>query len=116
LFRKYDRHQNGFLEINEYVQCLREGNLGLTEQEIISLSISADINGDGRIDYEEFMKHFTDMLRMVRIQNSLQEAYNLYKSQGNTPMGFSPGHRQMFPKESSAGVGGGFELKKEDEH
>jgi Ca2+-binding EF-hand superfamily protein len=58
MFKKYDRNQNGFLEIHEYIQCLKEEATELTEMEIITLGLSADINGDGRIDYEEFMKHF----------------------------------------------------------
>ena len=58
LFKKYDRNQNGFLEINEYIQCMKDSEVKLTEPEIITLGLSADINGDGRIDYEEFMKHF----------------------------------------------------------
>ena len=53
----------------------------MTEPEIITVAISADINGDGRIDYEEFMKHFSDCLRMVRLQSTLQEAYDLYQKQ-----------------------------------
>ena len=34
----------------------------LTRQEIITLSLIADFDGDGRIDFQEFMKHFYDML------------------------------------------------------
>ena len=34
----------------------------------------ADINGDGAIDYEEFMKHFNDMLKRVRFMRIAQEA------------------------------------------
>lgn len=37
---------------------MRENQLDLEDHEIITLGLSADINGDGRIDYEEFMKHF----------------------------------------------------------
>jgi hypothetical protein len=58
IFKKYDRDYNGFLELEEYIECLRESDFGLTEAEIITVGLSADINGDGRIDYEEFMKHF----------------------------------------------------------
>ena len=58
LFKKYDLNQNGFLEILEYIACLKENSVNLSEPEIITLALEADINGDGRIDYEEFMKHF----------------------------------------------------------
>ena len=50
----------------------------LSEPEIVTLCLNADINGDGRIDYEEFMKHFHDCLKLVRVQQTLQDAYNLY--------------------------------------
>ena len=82
LFKKYDRNQNGFLEIYEYIQCLRESEIDLTEQEIITIGLSADINGDGRIDYEEFMKHFQDCLKMARFQKSLHAAYLEIKGTG----------------------------------
>lgn len=66
LFKKYDRNQNGFLEISEYIQCLKDAHTQLSEAEIVTLGLTADVNGDERIDYEEFMKHFSDCLRMVR--------------------------------------------------
>ena len=34
----------------------------------------ADINGDGAIDYEEFMKHFNDMLKRIRFMRVSQQA------------------------------------------
>ena len=66
LFKKYDRNQNGYLEIHEYIQCLKDSSINLTESEIVTLAIGSDINGDERIDYEEFMKHFQDCLKMLR--------------------------------------------------
>lgn len=47
---------------------MTDQSLSLSKQEIVSLSLIADTNGDGQIDYEEFMKHFTDFLQMVRFQ------------------------------------------------
>ncbi len=34
----------------------------------------ADINGDNCIDYEEFMKHFSDMLRRIRFMDVVLDA------------------------------------------
>ena len=81
LFKKHDRNQNGFLEIHEYIQCLKDGKVKLSEQEIVTLGLAADINGDERIDFEEFMKHFSDCLRMVRIQSSLHDSYVEFQKQ-----------------------------------
>lgn len=50
----------------EYTQCLSEApNMNLTKQEIITLALSADMNGDGKIDFEEFMKHYSTTLDMI---------------------------------------------------
>jgi len=63
------------LELNEYIACLKSADLDLTDQEIITVGLCADVNADGRIDYEEFMKHFNEILKMMRTQSALHEAY-----------------------------------------
>ena len=66
LFKKYDRNMNGALDTQEYIECLTSSNIDMTPSEIISLSFAADLNGDGSIDYEEFMKHFNDLIKLIR--------------------------------------------------
>jgi len=44
----------------------------MTKQEIITAALSADINGNGSIDFEEFMKHFKDILDMTHFHQQLQ--------------------------------------------
>jgi Ca2+-binding EF-hand superfamily protein len=57
--RLADRDSNGFLEWNEYQNCLLEiAELSLTPEETLTLNLLADVDGDGKIDYQEFMKHF----------------------------------------------------------
>ena len=73
-FKKYDRNMNGILEFSEYTQCLSEcPGLELTKQEIITSALAADISGDGKIDFEEFMKHFKDIINMQHMNQQLQD-------------------------------------------
>mmetsp|Transcript_46975 Transcript_46975/g.34389 ORF Transcript_46975/g.34389 Transcript_46975/m.34389 type:complete len:212 (+) Transcript_46975:923-1558(+) len=62
-FKKFDRNNNGFLEIEEYIECLTKGEARLEMTEIVTLALTADINGDRRIDYEELMLHFHEIMR-----------------------------------------------------
>ena len=46
----------------------------------------ADIDGNNQIDYEEFMKHFPDMLKWIRfhrvIEKALSEMDNIKEEEG----------------------------------
>ena len=76
-FKKYDRNMNGFLEFPEYTQCLAESpDIDLTKQEIVSLAMSADLNGDGKIDFEEFTKHFASFLDMLEFNKEMSTRYH----------------------------------------
>ena len=50
--------------------------LGLNESEILTLALSADIDGTSRIDYQEFMKYFKNSLFWVKFNNELQQMYD----------------------------------------
>lgn len=76
-FRAYDIDFNEFLEWQEYQQCLENlTELNLTKEEALSVNLLADIDGNGRIDYQEFMKHFEDILYLIKFHNELQAHYD----------------------------------------
>ena len=77
VFRDFDENDKGFLEPLEYIQCLGSfPPLGLNEGEIMTLALAADSEGNGRIDYQEFMKYFKDSLFWLKFNNELQAMYD----------------------------------------
>lgn len=72
VFRDFDEDANGFLEFPDYVKCLNSFTaLGLTPEEVITLTLIADIDSNGRIDYEEQMKHLNDYVYNIRFHREL---------------------------------------------
>ena len=59
-FNSYDKDGNGFITREEFKNVV-EDKYGskLTSKETKKLMSEADRNGDGKIDYEEFLKAFT---------------------------------------------------------
>lgn len=77
VLREYDENDKGFLEPLEYMTCLEQFMaLRLNESEILTIALAADIDGTGRIDYQEFMKYFKDCLFWVKFNNELQQMYD----------------------------------------
>ena len=63
---------NGTLDFAEYTQCLTEcPDIDLPKQEIITVAMAADLNGDGEVDFEEFMKHFPNVLNLIEYNKVL---------------------------------------------
>lgn len=54
LFKSCDTDKSGFLDMKEFKACLESLDLKLTPQEVNALMASADADGNGQIDFNEF--------------------------------------------------------------
>ena len=57
------------------MQCLDECGLPMNPAEKITMTLAADLNGDGEIDFQEFIKHFCDALNAMSFERKLSEAF-----------------------------------------
>lgn len=66
VFSKADADGNGWLSRKEFVTCIRDADLGFTKKEINVLLSEVDVDGDGKVTYEEFSPLcFTLLVEMV---------------------------------------------------
>ena len=59
-FRTLDKNGNGTIEAAEFKHLMTNIGNPLTEEEVMALINAADINRDGFIDYEEFVRIMMD--------------------------------------------------------
>ena len=59
-FVKFDKDKNGWIDKKEFKKCLETTTkTKLTQEQIDTIMKRADHNGDGKIDYDEFIKAMT---------------------------------------------------------
>lgn len=58
IFKKFDEDGNGFISSIEFRNAIRKLNLGLSSREIDLIMKRVDTNGDGKIDWKEFVAKF----------------------------------------------------------
>lgn len=58
IFKKFDEDGNGFISSIEFRNAIRKLNLGLSSREIDLIMKRVDTNGDGNIDWKEFINKF----------------------------------------------------------
>ena len=68
VFATYDNDNSGKLDRDEFMRCLTESKLGLTERQISHMMAAADVSEDGLIDYSEFADLFNNcILELARL-------------------------------------------------
>ena len=58
-FRMFDKDKSGYIEAKEIAQTSAALGESLTEDELREFMLEADVDGDGRLNYDEFVKMMT---------------------------------------------------------
>ncbi len=58
-FRIFDKDRSGFIEAREIIAVTTTLGQALTKDELTAFMAEADLDGDGRLNYEEFCKIMT---------------------------------------------------------
>ena len=59
MFRVFDDDGNGFISVSELRQVMTNLGERLTDEEVDQMIREADIDGDGLVNYEEFVSMMT---------------------------------------------------------
>ncbi|KAA0057459.1 calmodulin-like protein 8 [Cucumis melo var. makuwa] len=73
-FRVFDKNQDGYISANELSHVHWMLNLGeekLTDEEVLQMIREADLNGDGQVDYNEFVKMMTQDESQILLKRGL---------------------------------------------
>ncbi|XP_063698281.1 calmodulin-beta-like [Culicoides brevitarsis] len=64
-FQVFDKNKDGFISVHELKEILMNLGEKMTDNEFEDLIAEADVDGDGRIDYEEFIAMMTRNIGLI---------------------------------------------------
>ena len=60
VFREFDPEKKGYIEANGIKHVLTKLDIEHTDTDVKLMVETADSDGDGRVDYEDFLQMFTE--------------------------------------------------------
>ena len=81
-FDSADADGNGVLDPSEFLAALQNADLGLSKKEMNLLLAESDLNGDGVVEYEEFVPMCFEVLVERKVKNKRMESEALKSEDG----------------------------------
>ncbi|GFQ06757.1 calmodulin [Phtheirospermum japonicum] len=106
-FRVFDKDQNGFISVAELCHVMTNLGEKLTDEEVNEMIREADVDGDGQINYEEFVVDadgngtidFPEFLNLMArkmkdtdSEGELKEAFRVFDKETINYLGIALGH------------------------
>jgi len=82
-FNEFDKDGSGSISTNELVGVMRSIGQNPTEDEILELVLEADTNGDGTIDFEEFLEMMKKKSSEEDQMEDLRHAFKMFDGDGD---------------------------------
>ncbi|KAG2438170.1 hypothetical protein HXX76_005777 [Chlamydomonas incerta] len=83
LFLEIDKDKSGTISVEEFSEALKKkGMQGLTDSDVSRMIAEADVNGDGTIDYEEFLAATINRSKLER-EELLKGAFAKFDENGD---------------------------------
>ncbi len=82
-FEIFDRDKDGFITIKELGEVMKNLGQAPTESEIQDIINEIDIDGNGNIDFKEFLGLMSRKMRDTDTEEELMEAFKVFDRDGN---------------------------------
>ena len=82
-FDIFDKDKDGYITIKELDQIMKKLGQAPTESELQNMINEVDIDGNGTIDFREFLGIMTKKLKETDSEDELIEVFKIFDSDGN---------------------------------
>eukprot|EP01043_Picozoa_sp_COSAG02_P071238 COSAG02_NODE_12937_length_1470_cov_0.827863_1_plen_136_part_10 len=72
LFHESDSDGNGWLDPQEFKEIMIAADIGLTTEDIYEIMLAADENGDGKIEYAEFVPIAAETIQALQAREEME--------------------------------------------
>jgi Ca2+-binding EF-hand superfamily protein len=77
-FDEFDKDKSGSISTKELLQVMRAIGKNPTEDEILELVMETDLNGNGTLDFEEFVEMMKKKTTEEDAKDDLREAFRIF--------------------------------------
>ena len=82
-FSIFDKDGDGTITIHELSTVLQSLGQNPTEEELEEIIREVDIDGNGEVDFNEFVLLMSKRLKATEQEDNLQDAFNIFDESGN---------------------------------